>query len=143
MRVVLYGATGRAGSRILRELLMRGHLVRAVTREPGALEPQKDVETSVDDLSDVSRTTEIMRGLDAVISAYAPPPNDTNRLVAVTELLVKALSRSGVPRLLMVGGAGSLEVAPGITLIESGHLPVEWVPTPNRNRTKHGLRRFR
>lgn len=128
MRVVLYGATGRAGSRILRELLMRGHLVRAVTREPGALEPQKDVETSVDDLSDVSRTTEIMRGLDAVISAYAPPPNDTNRLVAVTELLVKALSRSGVPRLLMVGGAGSLEVAPGITLIESGHLPVEWVP---------------
>lgn len=128
MKIVLYGATGRAGTRILRELLSRGHHVRAVTREPGALEPQKDMEISIDDLSDVSRTTEIMRGADAVISAYAPPQNDTDRLVAVTQLLVEAVSRSGVPRLLMVGGAGSLEVAPGVTLIESGYLPSEWAP---------------
>jgi putative NADH-flavin reductase len=76
----------------------------------------------------VSRTIEIIRGADAVISAYAPPPNDTDRLVAVTQLLVEAVSRSGVPRLLMVGGAGSLEVTPGVTLIESGHLPSEWMP---------------
>ena len=128
MRVVLYGATGRAGSRILGELLSRGHRVRAVTREPGSLEAREDVEVSVDDLSEVSRTTEIIRGFDAIISAYAPPPDDTDRLVAVTQLLVEAVSRSGVPRLLMVGGAGSLEVAPGVTLIESGQLPSEWMP---------------
>lgn len=127
MRIVLYGATGRAGSRILRELLNRGHRVRAVTRETGALEAKEDLEISVDDLSDVSRTTEIIRGVDAVISAYAPPPDDTDRLVAVTELLAEAVSRSGVPRLLVVGGAGSLEVAPGVTLMESGYLPSEWM----------------
>jgi putative NADH-flavin reductase len=82
----------------------------------------------VDDLSDVSRTTDVIRGSDAVISAYAPPTNDTDRLVTVTQLLVEAVSRSGVARLLMVGGAGSLEVAPGVTLIDSGHLPPEWLP---------------
>jgi putative NADH-flavin reductase len=128
MRIVLYGATGRAGSRILRELLLRGHQLRAVTREPGPLELPEEVEVSVDDLSDVSRTIEVIRGFHAVISAYAPPPNDPDRLVAVTQLLVEAVGRSGVARLLMVGGAGSLEIAPGVTLIESGHLPSEWMP---------------
>ena len=46
----------------------------------------------------------------------------------MTQLLLEALSRSGVARLLTVGGAGSLEVAPGVTLIQSGHLPSEWLP---------------
>ncbi len=128
MKVVLFGATGRAGSRILHELLSRDHQVKAVLREPGPVELPSGVEVAVDDLSDVSRTIGIIRGFDAVVSAYAPPPDDTDRLVAVTQLLVDAISRSGVPRLLTVGGAGSLEVAPGVTLIESGHLPPEWMP---------------
>ena len=128
MRVVLYGATGRAGSRILGELLSRAHHVRAVIRDASPLELPREVEVSVDDLSDVNRTIEIIRGFEAVISAYAPPPDDTDRLVAVTQLLVQAVSRSGVARLLTVGGAGSLEVAPGVTLLESGHLPPEWTP---------------
>jgi putative NADH-flavin reductase len=128
MKVVLYGATGRAGSRILHELLSRGHRVRVVIREPGSLEAREDGEVSVDDLTELSRTTEIIRGFDALISAYAPPPNNTDGLVAVTQLFVEAVRHSGVPRFLMVGGAGSLEVAPGVTLIESGHLPSEWMP---------------
>jgi putative NADH-flavin reductase len=109
-------------------LLSRGHRVTAVIREPGHPELPEGVEVAVDDLSDVGRTAGIIRGADAVISAYAPPPNDTDRLVAVTQLLVDAIGRSGVPRLLTVGGAGSLEVAPGVTLIASGHLPPEWMP---------------
>ena len=128
MTITMYGATGRAGSRILRELLSRHHRVQAVAREPRPLELPGALEVLIDDLSDVSRTIEIIRGSDAVVSAYAPPPNDTDRLVTVTQLLVEAIGRSGVARLLMVGGAGSLEVAPGVTLIESGHLPAEWMP---------------
>lgn len=123
MKVVLYGATGRAGGRILRELLSRGHSVGAVTREPGSLQPQERMEVSIDDLTDIGRTAEIIRGSDAVISAYAPPMNDTDRPVAVTQLLLQAVSQSGVPRLLTVGGAGSLEVAPGLTLLNPGTYP--------------------
>ena len=62
------------------------------------------------------------------VSALLPPASDTDQLVTVTKLLVDAVSRSGVPRLLLVGGAGSLEVAPGVTLIDSGYLPSEWLP---------------
>ena len=128
MTIVLYGATGRAGRCILHELVRRGHQVKAVVRAPGALDPQENVAVTVDDLSDLKRTADTVRSADAVISAYAPPPNDTDRLVAVTKLFVEAVSRSQVPRFLMVGGAGSLEVAPGVTLIQSGHLPPEWMP---------------
>jgi len=128
MKVVVYGASGRAGSRILNELIERGHEVVAVARNAEALKPRSGVTIAVDDLSDAGRTAEVIRGADAVISAYAPPPDDTGELVPVTQRMVEAITRSGVPRFLMVGGAGSLEVAPGISLTNSGHLPPEWLP---------------
>lgn len=127
MKVVLYGATGRAGSRILQELLSRGHSVVAAARDTKSLEPAVGLTFITDDLSDVSRISEIIGGADAVISAYAPPPDNTDELVAVTERLIEAVKRSGVPRLLVVGGAGGLDVAPGISLVDSGHLPPEWL----------------
>jgi hypothetical protein len=81
-----------------------------------------------DDLSDVERIAKIIRGADAVVSAYMPPPNDTDQLVAVTGRLIQAVRRAENPRLLVVGGAASLEVARGVTLLSSGRLPQEWVP---------------
>jgi putative NADH-flavin reductase len=128
MNVVLYGASGRAGSRILKELVARGHRVLAVARNADAPKREDGVATVYDDLSDVGRTAEVVKGADAVISAYAPPQNATEELVAATRRLVEAIARSGVPRFLMVGGAGSLEVAPGVSLVDSGKLPPEWLP---------------
>lgn len=128
MKVVLYGASGRAGSRILNELIGRGHEVVAITRKANGPKQREDITTTSDDLSDVSRTAQVIQGADAVISAYAPPQNDTGELVPVTQRLVEAIARSGVPRFLMVGGAGSLEVAPGLSLTDSGKLPPEWLP---------------
>jgi uncharacterized protein len=128
MKVVLYGATGKAGSRILHELLSRGHQVLAVARDASKLEPAAGLVVGADDLSGAAKTAEVITGADAVISAYAPPTDKTDELVRVTKLLVEAVAQTGVPRLLMVGGAGSLEVAPGLSLIDSGHLPAEWLP---------------
>jgi putative NADH-flavin reductase len=128
MKVVLYGASGRAGSRILNELIERGHGVVAVARNADARKERMGVTPANDDLSDVSRTAQVIQGADAVISAYAPPQNDTDELVSVTQRLVEAIARSGVPRFLMVGGAGSLEVSPGLSLMHSGKLPPEWLP---------------
>jgi putative NADH-flavin reductase len=128
MKIALCGATGRAGGRILAELLSRGHGVLAIVRDAGSLEPREGVKVAVDDLSDPGRLARTIEGADALVSAYGPPPTDIDELVRVTERLVEAVARSGVPRLLMVGGAGSLEVAPGVTLLDSGKLPAEWVP---------------
>ena len=128
MLIALYGATGRAGSRILNELLSRGHSVNAIVRLAGSLQAREGVAIAVDDLADPDRTADTIRGADALVSAYAPPADDVEELVRVTGRLVEATERSGVRRLLMVGGAGSLEVAPGLTLLDSGKLPPEWQP---------------
>lgn len=126
MKVVLYGASGNAGSRILHELQSRGHQVTAVVRNPEKLPAGT---TSVrDDLSNTDRIAEIITGSDAVISAYMPPPDDTDQLVAVTGRLVDAVRKAGKPRLIVVGGAASLEIAPGLTLLASGHVPAAWLP---------------
>ena len=116
MKVVLYGARGKTGSRVLKELTDRGHTVIAPSRQQ-------------DDLSEVRRIVETITGADAVVSAYGPPQDDTDQLIGVTERQIQAVQRAGGDiRLIVVGGAASLEVAPGVTLLDSGHLPAPWVP---------------
>ncbi len=128
MKVALYGSTGKAGSRILKELVSRGHRVTAIARDPAKLEGIAGITSKKDDLSDVNRTTEAIRGVDAVISAYGPPQDKTDEIVEVTQRQVEAVKRAGNPRLLVVGGAGGLNVAPGVTLLESGYLPDAYKP---------------
>jgi uncharacterized protein len=126
MKVVLYGASGNAGSRILRELQSRGHDVTAAVRSPEKL--PAGTKAVRDDLSNTDRIAEIITGSDAVVSAYMPPPDDTDQLVTVTGRLIDAVRKAGDPRLIVVGGAASLEVAPGVTVLSSGHLPAPWIP---------------
>ena len=128
MKVVLYGATGKSGSRLLSELISRGHSVTAIARDPSKLDVKPGTTVKQDDLSDSAKTAETIRGADAVISAYAPPANATDELIGVTERQVAAVKQAGVKRLLVVGGAGGLEVAPGVSLIDSGHLPAPYLP---------------
>src|SRR5690242_1167671 len=104
MKVALYGATGKAGSRILKELTDRGHQVTAVARNTEGL--PAGVERKRDDLSSVDTIAAIISGADAVVSAYAPPDDDTDALVGVTERQIAAVKKAGSPRLIVVGGAG-------------------------------------
>jgi putative NADH-flavin reductase len=128
MNVVVYGATGKAGSRIVKELLSRGHNVTAVVRDSSKLEHADGLFVKQDDLSEVNKIADVIKGTDAVVSAYAPPPDNTDALVDITKRLMEAVKKAGVDRLLVVGGAGTLEVAPGVSLINSGHLPEAWRP---------------
>jgi putative NADH-flavin reductase len=128
MKVVLFGATGKSGSRLLQELVSRGHQVTAAARDIGKVPASANIKVRQDDLSDAQHTADVIRGADAVISAYAPPADDTDALIGVTERQVEAVRQAGVDRLLVVGGAGGLEVAPGVSLIASGHLPAPYLP---------------
>jgi putative NADH-flavin reductase len=126
MRIVLYGASGNAGKRIYQELVTRGHDVLAVVRNPKDLAP--GIKSQQDDLRSADRIAGIIRGADAVISAYAPPAEDAGQLIEVTRRQIEAVRKAGALRLIVVGGAGSLEVAPGVTMLASGQLPEQWVP---------------
>lgn len=128
MNVVVYGATGNSGSEIVKELLRRGHRVTGVARKVDSLRAQPEVTAKTDDLSDVDAIAEVIRGADVVVSAYQPPADNTDALIDVTRRQIDAVKKAGVSRLVVVGGAGQLEVAPGVTLIKSGHLPAEYMP---------------
>jgi len=141
MTVVVYGARGKAGSEIAKELLRRGHEVVAVARTPGGA-PEGAV-NAIDDASDPAKIAEVVKGADAVVSAVMPPHDDADELIAVTDRIVEGIRRAGGkqtgPRLLVVGGAASLFIpAPNggrVTLLDSGHLPAEWVAIATAHKT--------
>jgi uncharacterized protein len=126
MNVVLYGATGNSGQRILNELTNRGHQVTAVARDTSKI--PSTIKAVEDDLSSVEAIASIIAGADVVVSAYAPPQDNTDALLGVTERQIAAVKKTGAARLIVVGGAGLLEVAPGVTLIASGYLPEAYLP---------------
>jgi putative NADH-flavin reductase len=129
VKVALYGATGKSGSRILKELVSRGHQVIAIVRNPAKLpQPGPGVRITQDDLSDPKKIAAAVDGAEAVISAYAPPQDDVDAIVGVTQRQVEALNHGSNVRLIVVGGAGGLNVAPGVTLIDSGYLPEPFLP---------------
>ncbi|WP_250481727.1 NAD(P)H-binding protein [Caballeronia sp. NCTM5] len=137
MKVVLVAATGQAGRTILDELVSRGHEVTAVARDASRL--PSDLPTTVakisDDLSSIDTMASYMRDADAVISAYGPPRSEpryntdtayTDQLLTVTERLISAVVKSTARRLIVVGGAGSLEISPGVTVLDSGFWPKQF-----------------
>lgn len=130
--VALIGASGYVGSAILNELLNRGHRVTAIVRHADkvkATSPNLDVKEV--DAEDVPAMAEALKGKDAVISVYNPGwtnPNMYEDTLRVYPKILEEVRRSGVKRLLIVGGAGSLFVKPGLRLVDTGTLPEAWLP---------------
>jgi hypothetical protein len=137
MNVVLYGATGNSGQRILNELTNRGHHVTAVARDTSKI--PSSVKAVKDDLSSVEAIASIIAGADVVVSAYAPPQDNTDALLGVTDRQIAAVKKAGTARLIVVGGAGLLEVAPGVTLIASGYLPEAYLPIAKSHEKALGI----
>jgi uncharacterized protein len=126
MNVVLYGATGMIGSRVLDELLSRGHHVTAVVRDPAKVPQRSGVTALKGDVLDAKDVAAKTAGADAVVSAYAPPQDSPEQVSDSVRALIGGVKESRAKRLLVVGGAGSLLVAPGVDIIDSGHLPAQY-----------------
>lgn len=121
MKVALIGASGNAGSRVLKELLSRGHEVIALARHADKIPAQKGVAVKAVDANDAPALTAAIRGADAVISS-------TKFKETKTQGLIDAVRAAGIKRLLVVGGAGSLEVAPGQLEMNSPKFPPHVLP---------------
>ena len=116
MKVALIGATGQAGSRLLAELTHRGHAVTAIARNPEKAPKGPLVTAKTGDIHDPTALATALAGHDAVISSV--------RFVdARPASLIGAVRASGVKRYLVVGGAASLEVGPGVTLLSTPQFP--------------------
>lgn len=123
MNVVLYGATGMIGSRVLEELVSHGHRVTAIVRNPAKVPSKPAVQAVEGHALDAADIAAKVKDADVVVSAYAPPQGEENKLVDSVRALVAGVKAGNAKRLLIVGGAGSLLVAPGVDIIDSGHLP--------------------
>ena len=119
MNIALIGASGQAGSRILAELAGRGHHVTAIARHPDRIAKGPTITARHGDVVDGDGLAHLLAGHDAVVSAVHFTASDPDILIAT----VKA---AGVPRYLVVGGAGSLEVAPGVRLIDTPGFPTAY-----------------
>ena len=116
MKVALIGASGNVGSRILIEVLNRRHEVTGIVRHTEKLPRNDRLTAKRADINDEATLAQLLGGHDAVISAVRF--QSTN-----AQSLIEAVKSAGVKRLLVVGGAGSLEVAPGVKLVDTPNFP--------------------
>ena len=129
MKVALLGATGFVGSALLKEALDRGHLVTAIVRHPEKLEKCEGLAAKAGDVYDTASLATLIQGNDAIISAFNPGwknPNLYEDQVRGTASIIAAIKKAGIKRVLWVGGAGGLEVKPGVRVVDSPDLP-NWV----------------
>jgi hypothetical protein len=120
MKVAVLGASGRAGSEITAEISRRGHEVIAIARKPEAIAAAPGVTAVAGDATNPDALAGLITGADAVISAL--------HFDVTAQTLLSAVKAAGVSRLLITGGAASLEVAPGKILFDAMDLPEEWKP---------------
>ncbi len=116
MHVALIGASGNAGSRILTELIRRGHSVTAIARNPAKIPPHIGATAKAGDVFDQDGLAALLKGHDAVVSSVHFTASDPAKLLG-------AVRASAVRRYLVVGGAGSLEAAPGLKVIDTPDFP--------------------
>lgn len=131
MKIVLFGATGNIGNVILDEALARGHEVTAVVRDPAKLATKNPkLEVVKGDVADATSLAPALAGADADIASlndHATPANVPKQATA----LLDALAAAGVKRFAWVGGAGSLETAPGVRVIDDPNFPEAWKTSAN------------
>ena len=129
MKLALIGSTGQVGRHLLDEALRRGHAVTALSRHPEKLAPRPGLSVVKADVYDGAQVASAVAGHDAVLDAFNPgwgDPGIRTNFMKGTKAILEGVKKSGVKRILVVGGAGSLFVAPGVQLVDTPGFPAEW-----------------
>ena len=126
MKVAIIGATGFVGRRVVDEALARGLQVTAIARQKKDLPDNANLTIALGDVADGPWLAQQLAGHDVVISAYNPGWAEADlyeKTAKGAQQILAAVKQSAVKRLLYVGGAGSLEVAPGVELVDTPQFP--------------------
>ena len=128
MKIALIGATGFVGTPLLAELLSRNHQVTVLARNPGKLAHQTGLTVVAANALDAAQVATAVAGHDAVVSAYNPgwtEPQIHDLFLQGCAAIVEGAKRAALKRFLIVGGAGSLFVAPGVQLVDTPQFPAD------------------
>lgn len=129
MKIALIGATGFVGSKLLDEALRRGHQVTAIVRHPEKLPQHPALTPKAADVYEAGQVAAAVADQDVVLSAFNggfAGPEAQAQHVRGSQAIVEGAKLAGVPRLVVIGGAGSLFVAPGVQLVDTPQFPAEW-----------------
>lgn len=129
MNVVLFGATGMIGSRILNELVSRGHHVTAAVREPAKVPAHANVKAIEANILHPREVAAIIHGTDAVLSAFNAGMEHPEVLVTATKSLIGAAKSAHVKRLITISGTGALFGRPGVRMVDEPDFSEYWRPT--------------
>ncbi|HFC8536150.1 TPA: NAD(P)-dependent oxidoreductase [Neisseria bacilliformis] len=146
MKIAVIGATGLVGNATVQELAARGHEVTAFARNTEKVFQAPNVTARAADVN-AADFAEQLKGFDAVVSAFNAGWDNPNLAADFTRganSITEAAKAAAVPYLLIVGGAGSLNVAPNLQLVDTPEFPKEVYPGANAARELlNGLRERR
>jgi putative NADH-flavin reductase len=130
MKIVLFGASGHIGTGILNEALQREHDVTAIVRDQARVDMRNPSLTLVTgDIARAETYRAALHGADAVIASIsARRDGDLASVARNAGILLDTLPKADVKRLAWVGGAGTLEAAPGKKVLDDAHFPAAWKP---------------
>jgi uncharacterized protein len=131
MNIALIGASGFIGSAIRKEALSRGHQVTALVTNPAKLPPESNLRIQKSDVLDTDNLAQILAKHDLVISAFSGHAHSDvyGYYMRGIRSIIEAARKAAVPRLLVVGGAGSLDIKPGVQLLDTPDFPPQWKGT--------------
>ncbi len=131
MQIALIGASGFIGGALQKEALARGHQLRALVTRPERIAAQSGLAVVKADVQDTQALARALRGAEAVISAFSGHAQGDvyDYYVRGMRSIIAAVGEAGIARLLVVGGAGSLEVALGVQLVDTPEFPAQWKGT--------------
>jgi len=134
MKVAVIGSTGMVGSAVVKELANRRHMVKALARKPEKVMIHEMVTAEKADVLDPDFSKHL-EGMDAVVSAFSTGNwTDGDRFTQGASAIVDAAAKAEVSYILIVGGAGSLYVAPGVQLVDVPQFPASVFPVANAAR---------
>lgn len=122
LKIAIIGVSGNVGKRIAEEALNRGHQVTGIARNIDSVAGRNNLSLKIGDINNPEALAGMLKGNDLVVSSVKYTDFDPGQLI-------QAVRHSGVKRWLVVGGAGSLEVSPGVTALDTGKLPDLVVPS--------------
>ncbi len=143
MKIAIIGASGYVGSALTQEALSRGHEVTALVSNPAKIAAAPGLQALAANVQDAASLPAALAGYDVVISAFSGHAQADTETYFVTGFknLLAAAKTVDVKRLAVVGGAGSLEVAPGLQLLDTPQFPAEYKATAEGARTALNLLR--
>lgn len=131
MKIAVIGASGFVGKHLVSELVNRKHSIKAFARNSENILAHENVEKIALDVNDVEKLATNLKDVDVVVSAYNAGwtnPNLYDDFLKGSKSIQEATKKAGVKRLIMIGGAGSLQATPEIQIVDTPEFPAEIKP---------------